>query len=149
MVANEVRRLAANASEAAEQTGGLIQGILTRMEDARGASARALDRVQTVREATEHGRQSFSQVEEAVREADEWTEAMASSATAGEQLVGELQQRLSAMNTGTQAFVNAMQDVAAASQEQSASTEEIAAAAAELSRSAAQLERAASAFKTN
>lgn len=149
VVANEVRRLAASASDAAEQTGGLIQGILTRMDDARGASARALDRVQAVQEATEHGRQSFTQVEEAVREADQWTEAMASSATAGDQLVGELQQRLTTLNTGTQNFVHAMQDVAAASQQQSASTQEIAAAATELSRAAERLDGAASAFKTS
>ncbi len=148
VVANEVRRLAANASDAAEQTGGLIQGILGRMEDARGASARALDRVQAVREATEHGRQSFTQVEEAVQEADEWTEAMAASATSGDQLVGELQRRLAALNTGTQGFVHAMHDVAAASQQQSASTQEIAAAAAELSRAAERLDDAASAFRT-
>ena len=149
VVANEVRRLAANVSDAAEQTGGLIQGILTRMEDARSASARALDRVQAVREATEHGRQSFTQVEAAVQEADEWTEAMAASATSGDQLVGELQQRLAALNTGTQGFVHAMHDVAAASEQQSASTEEIAAAAAELSRAAERLDHAASAFRTN
>ncbi len=148
VVANEVRRLAANASDAAGQTEGLIQGILVRIDDARGASARALDRVQAVREATEHGRASFSQVEAAVREADQWTETMASSATAGDQLVGELQERLLALNAGTQSFVHAMHDVAAASQQQSASTQEIAAAAAELSRSADQLDSAASAFKT-
>ncbi len=149
VVANEVRRLAANASSAAEQTEGLIRGILALMEDARGTSARALDRVQAVREATEHGRRSFSQVEEAVREADRWTEAMASSATAGDQLAAALQQRLSALDAGTQSFVNAMHDVAAASQEQSASTQEIAAAATQLSRSAEQLDGAASVFKTS
>lgn len=149
VVASEVRRLAANASNAAEQTEGLIQGILTRINDARGASARALDRVQAVREATEHGRRSFTQVEEAVREADLWTADMASSATAGDQLVGDLQQRLAELNTGTQGFVHAMHDVAAASEQQSASTQEIAAAATELSRTAAQLDRAASAFRTS
>jgi methyl-accepting chemotaxis protein len=63
--------------------------------------------------------------------------------------VGELHQRLTALNTGTQGFVHAMHDVAAASEEQSASTQEIAAAAAELSRTAEQLDRAASAFRTS
>ena len=149
VVASEVRRLAANASNAAEQTEALIQGILTRINDARGAGARALDRVQAVRDATEHGRRSFTQVEEAVREADLWTVDMASSATAGDQLVGDLQRRLAELNTGTQGFVHAMHDVAAASEQQSASTQEIAAAAAELSRTAAQLDGAASAFRTS
>lgn len=149
VVATEVRRLAASTASAAEQTETLIRGILSRLDDARGASARALDRVQAVTEATEHGRRSFTQVEEAVREADDWTEAMASSATAGDSLVSELQQRLSLLNTGTQAFVNAMQDVAAASEEQSASTQEIAAAAGQLSHTAQRLEQATSVFKTH
>jgi len=148
VVANEVRRLAATSSDAAEQTEALIQGILARLDEARGASARALDRVVAVREATEHGRQSFSQVETAVGEADQWTAAMAKSAVAGDQLVTELQGRLMALNEGTQAFVNAMHDVAAASEQQSASTEEIAAAATQLSLTATQLENAARAFKT-
>ncbi len=149
VVATEVRRLAATSSEAAEQTESLIQGILARLDEARAASARALDRVGAVREATEHSRQSFSQVEAAVREADEGIAAMASSADAGDQLVSELQQRLSALNAGTQAFVNAIHEVAAASEEQSASTQEIAAAASHLSQTAAQLDKAASAFKTS
>jgi methyl-accepting chemotaxis protein len=88
-------------------------------------------------------------VEEAVSEADLWTVDMASSATAGDQLVGDLRQRLAELNTGTQGFVHAMHDVAAASEQQSASTQEIAAAAAELSRTAAQLDSAASAFRTS
>lgn len=149
VVATEVRRLAATTSEAAEQTESLIQGILSRMEDARSASTRALDRVITVLDATEHGRQSFSQVEQAVSETDQWTAAMASSAVAGDQLVSDLQQRLAALDAGTQSFVNAMHDVAAASEEQSASTQEIAAAASQLSQTAAQLDRAASAFRTS
>jgi methyl-accepting chemotaxis protein len=147
VVANEVRRLAATSSEAAEQTEALIQGILGRLEEARGASARALDRVGAVREATEHGRQSFTQVETAVGEADQWTSAMVQSAAAGDQLVDDLRNRLNALNDGTQSFVNAIHDVAAASQEQSASTEEIAAAATQLSVTALQLELAAKAFR--
>jgi methyl-accepting chemotaxis protein len=147
VVATEVRRLAANTAGAAEQTETLIQGILGRLDEAREASARALDRVQAVKEATEHGRRSFTQVEEAVREADQWTEAMAASAAAGDVLVSELQQRLSMLNSGTQSFANAMHDVAAASEEQSASTEEIAAAAGQLSQTAERLDQATSVFK--
>ncbi len=147
VVATEVRRLAATTADAAQQTETLIQAILSRLDEARGASARALDRVTAVKDATEHGRRSFTQVETAVRETDQWTEAMAASASAGDALVSELQQRLSILNTGTQSFVNAMQDVAAASEEQSASTEQIAAAAGHLAQTAERLEQAASVFK--
>ena len=149
VVATEVRRLAATSTEAAEQTETLVQGLLARLEDARAASARALDRVGAVREGTEHSRQSFSQVEAAVREADQWTSAMAESAASSDQLASDLQQRLAMLNAGTQAFVNAMHEVAAASEEQSASTQEITAAASHLAQSAAQLDKSASAFRTS
>ena len=148
VVATEVRRLAATSSEAAAQTGSLIEEILQRVDDARSASGRALDRVQAVREATEHGRESFMQVEAAVGEADKWTTEMAASAAAGDELVADFQQRLALLNAGSQTLVNAMHDVAAASEEQSASTQEIAAAASQLSHTAERLERAASAFRT-
>jgi methyl-accepting chemotaxis protein len=149
VVATEVRRLAATSTEAAEQTETLVQGLLARLDDARAASARALDRVGAVREGTEHSRQSFSQVEAAVREADQWTSAMAESAASSDQLANDLQQRLAMLNAGTQAFVNAMHEVAAASEEQSASTQEITAAASHLAQSAAQLDKSASAFRTS
>jgi methyl-accepting chemotaxis protein len=122
---------------------------LARLDDARAASARALDRVGAVREGTEHSRQSFLQVEAAVREADQLTAAMAESAASSDQLASELQQRLAMLNAGTQAFVNAMHEVAAASEEQSASTQEITAAASHLAQSAAQLDKSASAFRTS
>lgn len=149
VVATEVRRLAATSTEAAEQTEALIQGILHRLAEARAASVRARDRVAAVREATHHSRVSFTEVETAVGTTNEWTEALAMQAEAGDRLVGDLQRRLAALNEGTQSFVNAMHDVAAASQEQSASTQEIAAAASHLSSTSDELEKAASAFKTS
>jgi len=149
VVATEVRRLAATSTQAAEQTEALIQGLLTRLDDARAASARALDRVGAVREGTEHSRQSFTQVESAVSEADQWTATMAASAASSDGLASELQKRLTTLNAGTEAFVNAMHEVAAASQEQSASTQEITAAASHLAQSAAQLDPAANAFCTS
>jgi len=148
VVATEVRRLAATSTEAAEQTEALVQGLLARLDDARAASTRALDRVGAVREGTEHSRQSFSQVEAAVREADQLTAAMAESAASSDQFASDLQQRLAVLNAGTQAFVNAMHEVAAASEEQSASTQEITAAASHLAQSAAQLDKLTSAFRT-
>ena len=129
VVANEVRRLAQNAAEAAEQTHQLMQGLIAQMEMARQTSARSLTTVESVRSATAHGRQAFTQVEVAVDEADQWVGTMASTASAGHTVASEITAKLDSLAAGTQSFANAMQDVAAASEEQSASTEEIAAAA--------------------
>jgi methyl-accepting chemotaxis protein len=132
VVANEVRRLAQSASEAAEHTDQLMQGLIAQMGMARDASARSLTTVETVRNATSHGRQAFTQVELAVGAADGWVSQMASTAAAGNALAAEITGKLDSLSAGTHSFANAMQEVAAASQEQSASTQEIAAAATAL-----------------
>ncbi|MFI5312159.1 MAG: methyl-accepting chemotaxis protein [Gemmatimonadales bacterium] len=148
VVANEVRRLAATAAEAAGHTGALMHEVLGNMEQARATSARSLSAVEAVRTATELGRSSFTQVERAVEEAEAWTTAMAESASAGSALAAEITQRLDSLAAGTQAFASAMHDVAAASQEQSASTQEIAGAAAHLTQAAEKVAQAARAFRT-
>ncbi|MGH7655833.1 MAG: methyl-accepting chemotaxis protein, partial [Gemmatimonadaceae bacterium] len=146
VVANEVRRLAATAAEAAEHTDALMKEVLGNMEAARESSARALAAVDSVHSATELGRSSFTQVETGVADAESWTTAIAESASAGSALAGEITERLDSLGAGTQAFANAMQDVAAASQEQSASTEEIAAAAAHLTLAAERVAEASRSF---
>lgn len=132
VVATEVRRLAQSSAEAAEHTDTLIQELIAQMESARKSSARSLTAVETVRAATSHGRQAFTQVEVAVEAAKEWVGTMASTASSGKSLAAEITEKLDSLTAGTQNFASAMQDVAAASEEQSASTEEIAAAAAAL-----------------
>jgi methyl-accepting chemotaxis protein len=147
VVANEVRRLAATAAEAAERTDALMKEVLGNMEAARESSARALSAVESVHTATEHGRSSFTEVEQGVAEAELWTTTIAESASAGSALAAEITERLDSLAAGTTSFANAMQDVAAASEEQSASTEQIAAAAAHLAQAAERVARAATAFR--
>ncbi len=149
VVANEVRRLAQSAAEAAEHTDQLMQGLIAQMGTARDASARSLATVETVRSATAHGRQAFTQVELAVGAADEWVSAMASTAAAGNALAAEITGKLDSLSAGTQSFANAMQDVAAASEEQSASTQEIAAAANALVSAAEKVSGAARQISSN
>lgn len=146
VVANEVRRLAQSAAEAAERTDRLMQELIAQMETARETSVRSLTAVETVRTATQHGRQTFTQVEVAVEAADQWASTMASSAAAGNTLAAEITEKLDTLTAGTTSFAHAMHDVAAASQEQSASTEEIAAAANALVAAADQVSGAAKAF---
>jgi methyl-accepting chemotaxis protein len=148
VVANEVRRLAATAAEAAEQTGALMKDVLGNMETARLSSELALASVAAVQSATTHGRTSFTQVEAAVAEAEEWTATIAESASAGSALAGEITRRLDSLAAGTQSFAGAMRDVAAASEEQSASTEQIAAASAHLTLAAERVSKASQAFRT-
>ncbi len=146
VVANEVRRLAQGSAEAAEHTDALIKDLIAQMGAARETSARSLTTVESVRAATTHGRQAFTQVELAVDAANEWAGTMAASAASGKALAAEITQKLDSLSQGTQTFANAMQDVAAASEEQSASTQEIAAAANALVAVADNVAGAAKAF---
>jgi methyl-accepting chemotaxis protein len=147
VVANEVRRLAASAAEAAEHTDDLMKQVVSTMETARSTGAKTLVAVSEVQRATELGRGSFSQVESAVGEAEGWLSAIGESASAGSALASEITRRLDSLTAGTRSFASAMQDVAAASEEQSASTQEIAAAAAHLTAAAERVQHATRAFR--
>ncbi len=141
VVAEEVRRLAAMSSDAAERTEQVVSGVLRGIEASRSTSARTVDTVRAVRGVTENASRSFGEIETAVAEADGWTATIAGAATTANGLVHAMQQQLESMSAGTDSFAAAMQEVAASSEEQSASTEEIAAAAATLSGAAERLSR--------
>jgi methyl-accepting chemotaxis protein len=141
VVAEEVRRLAAMSSDAAERTERVVSGVLQGISESRTSSERTVDTVRAVRGATEEGSRSFGQIERAVAETDAWTSSIALAVTATNGLAREMSTRLESLSTGTESFAAAMQEVAASSEEQSASTEEIAAAAGTLSEAAERLGR--------
>ena len=147
VVATEVRRLAANSTEAAERTESLVRDIVSRIEESRGASARTVNTVQSVLSATRHGIESFGEIERAVRDAEQWAGQTERDATQSQELVGSTSARFEQLAKGTDQFAAAMEEVAASSEQQSASTEEIAAAAQSLAHAAERLSRLVSTFR--
>ncbi|MDB4877160.1 MAG: methyl-accepting chemotaxis protein [Gemmatimonadetes bacterium] len=141
VVAEEVRRLAAMSSDAAERTEQVVSGVLHRIAQSRSSSERTVDTVRAVRGATEEGSRSFGQIEKAVADADGWTTSIQHAVTGASELARAMRAKLDSLSTGTESFAAAMQEVAASSEEQSASTEEIAAAASTLSEAADRLGR--------
>ena len=141
VVAEEVRRLAAMSSDAAERTERVVSGVLQGISESRTSSERTVETVRAVRGATEEGSRSFGQIERAVAETDTWTSSIAQAVTTTNGLAREMSTRLESLSTGTESFAAAMEEVAASSEEQSASTEEIAAAAGTLSGAAERLGR--------
>jgi methyl-accepting chemotaxis protein len=139
VVAEEVRRLAAMSSDAAERTERVVSGVLNAVTQSRVSSGRTVETVRAVRGATEEGSRSFGQIETAVAEADSWTVSIQRAAVSTNGLSRELRSKLDSLASGTEAFAAAMEEVAASSEEQSASTEEIAAAASTLSGAADRL----------
>jgi methyl-accepting chemotaxis protein len=144
VVAEEMRRLSAMSSDAAERTERVVSGVLKGVAESRATSARTLDTVRSVHSATEQGSRSFGNIEQAVLEADEWASAIQSTVTSASGLARDLRAKLDSLATGTESFAAAMQEVAASSEEQSASTEQIAAAASVLSTAADRLSRVVS-----
>ncbi len=147
VVAKEVERLATSSSEAAERTERVVTALLVRVEESRASSARSASAVESVRNSTQHGLESFGQVEAAVAETEAWTAAIQQAALTSNTVVEHTTQRLDALARGTEAFAAAMQEVAASAQEQSASTQEIAGTAAALASTAEKLAAQAGAFR--
>ena len=141
VVASEVRRLASMSSDAAERTQAVVNGVLSRIEESRESSARAVAMGAEVMASTSRASASFAEIERAVVEADQWTLSVQGASTATSQLVAEMTVRLDDLAGNTQNFAAAMQEVAASSEEQSAATEEIAAAANSLVSAADKLNR--------
>ncbi len=139
VVANEIRKLAASSSEAAERTETLVNTVLMRVDESRRSSRRTVETVSGVRRATREAGDSFSQIERAMAESQEWVETLERSARDSSQHVGEITARLESLSRGTESFAAAMEQVAAGSEQQSASTQEIAAAASALAESSRQL----------
>lgn len=147
IVADEVRRLAADSAEAAERADLLARAMLERVGRSRESAARTLGTLQSVNDATHHGRQSFLQVEQGVIDAEKWSSAIETAVEESNRLVVDMTQRLDNLALGTQGFASAMHQVATASEEQSGNIDEIAGAASSLSSAARRVAQLVGTFK--
>ena len=147
VVADEVRRLAADSAEAAERTDLLARAMLERVSKSRDSAARTLTTLQSVQDATHHGRQSFLQVEQGVIEAENWSAAIEAAVEESGRLVVDMTRRLDNVALGTQNFASAMHQVATASEEQSDSIDQIAGAANSLTSAARRVAQLVGTFK--
>ncbi|MDA1080258.1 MAG: methyl-accepting chemotaxis protein [Gemmatimonadetes bacterium] len=147
VVANEVRRLAATAADAAERTAVLMAGVQASVSGARASSAKTLAALDGVREATTHGRGSLSEVDAALIEGERMTAAVAESAGAGSALAADVRNRVEALESLMQEFAVAMQHVATSSTEQNTATRELASTADRLTAAAKQVAMAADSFR--
>jgi methyl-accepting chemotaxis protein len=147
VVADEVRRLAADSAEAAERTDLLARAMAERVGRSRESAARTLSTLQGVNDATSHGRQSFLQVEQGVIDAEKWSAAIDGAVEESGRLVVDMTKRLDNLALGTQGFASAVHQVAAATDEQSGNIDQIASAAAQLSTAARKVVQMAGSFR--
>lgn len=147
VVADEVRRLAADSAEAAERTDLLARAMAERVNRSRESAARTLATIRLVNDATHHGRQSFLQVEQGVIEAEKWSAAIESAVEESGRLIVDMTRRLDNLALGTQGFASAVHQVATATDEQSGNIDQIAAAANSLSSVAKKAVQLAATFR--
>jgi methyl-accepting chemotaxis protein len=147
VVADEVRRLAADSAEAAERTDLLARAMAERVLRSKDSAARTLSTLQSVNDATHHGRKSFLQVEQGVIDAEKWSAAIDSAVEESGRLVVDMTKRLDELALGTQGFASAVHQVAAATDEQSGNIDQIAAAASQLSSAARRVVQMAATFR--
>ena len=147
VVADEVRRLAADSAEAAERTDLLARAMAERVNRSRESAARTLATIRLVNDATHHGRQSFLQVEQGVIDAEKWSAAIEAAVEESGRLIVDMTRRLDNLALGTQGFASAVHQVAAATDEQSGNIDQIAAAASSLSQVARKAVQLAGTFK--
>ena len=139
VVAGEVRRLAADSTNAAKRSEAAVASIVARVAVSRQLAARTVETVAAVREATRAGEAAAAAVEGATAAAEEWNASVEQAAAQTNVLVADMTSRLDGLAAGTQAFAAALRQVVAASAEQGAATEQIAATAGSIAESAARL----------
>jgi len=147
VVANEVRRLAASAADAAERTAVLMAGVQANIANARATGTRTLAALGLAHDAAAQGRGSLGHVQEAVADAEQLAASVADSAGTGSALAGDILRRVEALDTLSREFAKATQQVSSLGTEQHAATREIATAARQLTDAAARVTRAANTLK--
>jgi len=146
VVANEVRRLAAMAADAAERTAALVANVQGEIDDARSSTSQAEAALKLVRDATSDGRSSLADVATAVVDGERHAGAAAESATGASELAADLRARVGNLESATAEFAAAMKELGAATVRQDSSNREIAAAASHLGEASAKVRSASSRF---
>jgi len=147
VVADEVRRLASQAGNAAASTRDTVRSVVARVEGARDRLLRLGKGGLTARDAAQAAAQGLGLVAEQAAENDAWTRGISRSADDVRQLIEGIARRSTDLSGGTEDVAAAAQEIAAAAQELNASTEEIAASATRLAEASVRLTGAVGNFR--
>ncbi|MEE8550705.1 MAG: methyl-accepting chemotaxis protein [Gemmatimonadota bacterium] len=145
-LAEEIRKLANQAGDAAGHAHQTTEAVLVQLESARAALEETMEATQEISSVVESMGEGFEQVDRATGETQQWAHRVAGVSAEVEANVKETTERLSAVSAVFSEFAAAMEEMAAGMQEQSATTQEIAAAVSALNSSAAQLAELAEVF---
>ena len=147
VVAEEVRKLAAQAAHAATSTSDTVQSVLTRVSTARERLLRLGKSGLAARDAAHSAAEGLNNVAVDAEANDEWTRGISTSAGEVQGLIEGIAGRMREVSAGTEDYAAAAQEIAAAAQQLNASTEEISSSASHLADAAARLTGAVGGFR--
>ncbi len=147
VVAEEVRKLAAQAAQAASSTSDTVQSVLVRVQTARERLIRLGQGGMAAREAAHSAAEGLMNVAADAEANDEWTRRISDSAGTVRGLIEGIAGRMREVSAGTEDYAAAAEEIAAASQQLNASTEEISSSASSLAEAAARLTGAVGGFR--
>jgi methyl-accepting chemotaxis protein len=147
VVAEEVRKLAAQAAQAAGSTSETVQAVLSRVSTARERLLRLGKSGLAARDAAHAAAEGLVNVAADAEANDEWTRGISNSAGEVQGLIEGIAGRMREVSAGTEDYAAAAQEIAAAAQELNASTEEISSSAGHLAEAASRLTGAVGGFR--
>ena len=146
VLAQEIRKLASQAGQAADRAEDTTKAVLGQLEGARLAVEETREATQVIGVVVESLDESFDQVAGATGETEGWADRVANVSAGVDSSVRSTAELLSAVAGGVSDFAAAMEELAAGMEEQNASTEEIAGAVNALNTSAWELAGIADVF---
>ncbi len=147
VVAEEVRKLAAQAARAASSTSDTVQTVLARVQTARERLIRLGRGGMAAKDAAHAAAEGLINVAAEAEANDEWTRRISASAGEVRGLVEGIAGRMREVSAGTEDYAAAAEEIAAAAEQLNASTEEISSSAGHLAEAADRLTAAVGGFR--
>jgi methyl-accepting chemotaxis protein len=147
VVAEEVRKLAAQAARSATSTSDTVQTVLAQVATARERLIRLGRGGMAARDAAHSAADGLANVAADADANDEWTRRISASAGEVRGLIEGIAGRMREVSAGTEDYAAAAQQIAAAAEELNASTEEISSSAGHLADAAERLTGAVGGFR--
>lgn len=147
VVADEVRRLAGQAGDAAAHTRTTMESVVVRLQTARERLLRLGETSLVARDAAQSAAAGLDQVVDQAVTNHDWTRGISLSSQDVRGLIESIATRSTDLAAGTEDVAAAAQQIAAAAQELNASTEEIAASATRLAEASVRLTGEVGKFK--
>ena len=147
VVAEEVRKLAGQAAQAATTTSETVQIVVAQVQTARERLIRLGHGGMAARDAAHEAAVGLMNVAADAEANDEWTRRISNSAGDVSGLIEGIVGRMREVSSGTEDYAAAAQQIAAAAQQLNASTEEISSSAGHLAQAADRLTGAVGGFR--